>query len=322
MNEILGLVTAEETRTGKSKPFLQIDVKSVDGNIKAVIWDIDDAMLPNLPKKGQFLSIVDYKDQRDTKYNNIIINNNGFSFKQKSDLPTDVLDKIFSIKRASIEDLKAAYLNITDKSLYKDEANYKFVMGCLASVSKDKLLSCPAAKSVHHGYSGGLIIHTSEVLSIAKGIVQAFPNPALISQDVVYCAATLHDLGKVFTYGLDDIGNPTSSTEEHTIGHIYYSVSVCDTIAKTKPVSQAFLSEVKHAIAAHHGSPQFGAIKTPATLEAIIVSQADFLGSRLGIIDTKLELVKSNKQNLDEEWKQYGDYYAVTSAVRSAFNAK
>ena len=322
MNKIIGLVYGVEDRKTKFGGFFQIILKTELQLIKCVFWTNDHQNSDILPKKGEFVEVFDFKDQLDTQYLNVIVNKNGFKIIEKATLSQDLIEKIYNVKKASTEDLKKAYNLITDSSIYKNQDVYKFVMACYASVDKETLLKCPAATSVHHNYSGGLLIHTGEVLQIAKSMTNGFPNLKLINSDLIHGGASLHDLGKTNTYKINEIGQISSSVEEKTLGHIYFSLKIMESVQKTHPISNELFNELMHIVAFYHGSPEFGAIKTPATLEAIIVSQADFLGSRLGIIDTKIQTLKEQKHQLEDDWKQYGDYYAVTSSIRSVFNSR
>ena len=57
-------------------------------------------------------------------------------------------------------------------------------------------------------------------------------------------------------------------------------------------------------------------------MEAMIVSQADFLGSRVGMLDAKLAPMKQNGSDLPSEWKAYGQRYVMGNAIKKWFNEK
>jgi len=321
MNTITALVVNEELRTGKKNPFWQMDVKTVDASFRAVIWDVTEPS-DGVPRKGQIVRFDDFRDQRDTKYNNIVVNIGGWKILPKESIPQETLDKLYDIKKASPEALRKAWETITDQHLYTNPQHFKFTMTCLGKLPKDKLLKAPAAKSVHHAFQGGLLVHTAEVLEITKALVQSFPYPEMLTPDVAYAAATLHDSGKLITYDLDEIGQPISRPEENTIGHMYYGMQLTTDVYRemSESVSIDFVKEVAHCIAAHHGSVDKGSIKVPHTLEALIVHQADYLGSRAGVLDTYLEPVRKGNGMLPDKWQLYNEHYVSTLAIKELVN--
>lgn len=52
-----------------------------------------------------------------------------------------------------------------------------------------------AAKSVHHGFVGGLLEHTLSVTRLCEYYVRAYPT---LNADLLYTAAMCHDIGKVY----------------------------------------------------------------------------------------------------------------------------
>lgn len=316
MSEILALVVNEELRTGKKNPFWQMELKTVDGVFRAVIWDVSDSDPQNVPRKGDLVQFTDFRDQRDTKYNNIVVNHGGFKKLKKEDLPKEVADKLYDVPKATPEQLKHAYDIICDSGLYQNPDHFTFVMGCLSALSKDKLTQCPAARSIHHAFQGGLLVHTAEIVHLCRGMIAAFPYPKMINRDVVFAGATLHDMGKIITYGVDEIGRADVFVEESLVGHMHYAMQLAADVAKEKPVEKWFLNEVQHVIAAHHGSTEKGSIKNPMTIEAIIVAQSDYLGSRAGILENYMKPILDGNGSLPDEWQLYGDRYAASDALK------
>lgn len=321
MHIVTGLVLDHELRPSKKSPFWQVHVRSTEGEFKILIWDITTPDDPKAPRKGDVITLdMDFKgvrDQRQTKYSNVMIEeSDAFKKVKKEEVEKEIIDKIFAVPKASKQQLENAYKTITNKKLYKNEDNFLFVMKCLSHLPKEKLFTCAAGKSVHHAFQGGLVVHTAEVIQICVGIVSTFPFRRFINQDVVFAGATLHDMGKVYTYENNDIGLPDKNYLESMLGHIYYSISTAEKIGKETSVDKIFLEEVMHVLASHHGRTEFGAIKEPSTLEAIIVSSADYIGYRGAIIQEKLSPMKKNNTNLDE-WKTYGNQYLITNAIKN-----
>lgn len=324
MSELYGLIIKDELRPNNNHPFWQCVVKTIDDVIKIIIFEMATIEKEQLPKKNDIIKINlnanGVKDQRDTKFKNMVLTKNSYIKVSSKDIDKQILAKIYDAPSVSPEALQEAYKSITDKSIYKDTNNFLLVMACFASLPKNKLITCPAACSVHHALSGGLLEHTSQVLRISQGIVANFPYPKLINPDLIYAGASLHDIGKVLTYDVDELGQPTVSSTEQSIGHAYYSMSLVEKIGKEQKIPINFLNELLHIIASHHSRIEFGAIKVPMSMEAMIVGQADVLSAKSNMIYEKIQNMKSKSQTLENEYKWCHETYITTDGMRKCLN--
>jgi len=316
-SDLYAFVNETEKRQGSGNPFWQMRLRTNEGPVKAMIWDVSDVPKqdPALPQKGELVKIVDFRDQRKEQYSNIVINK--FERVEKSDIPKLALEEIFKVPKADMKRFKESYLYLCDKNHYQDESHYRFVMKCLEAFPREKLLRHPAAVAVHHHYQGGLVIHTAEVLKIAKAMAEAI-NPEIVDVDVVCAAATLHDIGKMETYYLDEVGLSKVKSIEKTLGHIFYGIEHVRQVAKECDVDERFLGEVVHAMAAHHGDPRYGSIKDNMTLESVCVAKGDFLGSRAGIVEKFIEENRGGGQ--DDIVSLMGDTYLITRKLEESLN--
>ena len=315
-NPLYALVIEEEKRQTKSgdRYFWQVTLKTTAGNIKAFMWNAstDAETNPRYPHVGDSVEVVDYEDQLQDR-GSIILN----SFKR---LPREEIpDKeIFEFERASKEDVKWALDLIGDSSFWRDKTHHKFTTTCLAEFDKEKLMACPAATHVHHNYHGGLIVHTAEVLELciatAETCSRRYP---FVNKDVLYSAAVLHDIGKVQTYFVNDIGVAKQLPTEKTIGHLFYGMHLVQAAAqKMKKVDEDFVNEVLHCIAAHHGLPEYGSLKVVQSIEAGILSRVDYISSRNGMVKEVLEAAQKSGQPLQDNFTIYGDPYFTSIGMR------
>src|SRR5699024_3100158 len=72
-----------------------------------------------------------------------------------------------------------------------------------------------AAKTVHHGFVGGLLEHTLSVTKLCNYYIQAYP---MLNKDLLYTAAMCHDIGKV--YELSPFPANDYTDEGQLLGHI------------------------------------------------------------------------------------------------------
>jgi 3'-5' exoribonuclease len=162
----------------------------------------------------------------------------------------------------------------------------------------------PAARSIHHAWIGGLLEHTLEVARLAldaaapvwDGITandpaQVFGNrirrwPS-VDLDLLVAAAILHDIGKLeeFSVGV----STTYSDAGQSLGHIHLGLFTIRDACKKLELDAFDTGRLLHCIASHHGVPEFGSAIRPATAEAFILSTADELSARMGILSEAVE---------------------------------
>lgn len=138
-----------------------------------------------------------------------------------------------------------------------------------------------AAKSVHHGFVGGLLEHT---LSVTKVCDFFADNYEILNRDLLLTAAMFHDVGKLEELSTFPENDYTDAGQ--LLGHIMIGAElVGERIRQIPGFPQKLANELKHCILAHHGELEFGSPKKPALAEAIALSFADN-------VDAKLETMK------------------------------
>lgn len=151
-----------------------------------------------------------------------------------------------------------------------------------------------AAKSVHHGFVGGLLEHTLSVTKNCAFFAERYP---ILNRDLLLTAAMCHDIGKLSE--LSDFPQNDYTDEGQLLGHIMIGADmVSEKIRTIEGFPQRLRNELLHCILAHHGELEFGSPKKPALAEAIALSFADN-------IDAKMETLKELFQGVPEgntEW--------------------
>jgi len=166
----------------------------------------------------------------------------------------------------------------------------------------------PAAQTLHHAYLGGLLEHTLSLMQLADQIVGHYPG---VSRDVVLMGLFLHDLGKCkeLTW-MEGFGY---STDGQLVGHIGRGVVLLNDKCKACEDEELGEAAVKvpaelrmvleHIILSHHGVPEFGALKLPATPEAIFISNLDNLDAKMN-----MALAAADRDKLDAGQDRGGDF--------------
>lgn len=154
-----------------------------------------------------------------------------------------------------------------------------------------------AAKSVHHGFVGGLLEHTLSVAQHCDYFAKVYP---MLNRDLAVCAAIFHDVGKLEELSTFPANDYTDAGQ--LLGHIMIGAELVGERIRSIPGFPVGLAnELKHCILAHHGELEYGSPKKPALPEALALSYADN-------IDAKMETLKEIFANVPEgnvEWQGY-----------------
>ena len=154
-----------------------------------------------------------------------------------------------------------------------------------------------AAKTVHHGFVGGLLEHTLSVTKHCDYFAAYYP---MLNRDLIVTAAIFHDIGKLEELSVFPENDYTD--EGQLLGHIMIGAEMVGERIRTIegfPVRMA--NELKHCILAHHGELEYGSPKKPALAEALALSFADN-------VDAKMETIREIFTNVPEnsvEWQGF-----------------
>jgi 3'-5' exoribonuclease len=183
------------------------------------------------------------------------------------------------------------YLPVSDKDIDEMYAELLGIIGTVQNTYLSKLLHNffddeefaarfkfhSAAKSVHHGFVGGLLEHT---LSVTKNCDYFSQNYPFLNRDLLLTAAMFHDVGKLRELSVFPENDYTD--EGQLLGHIMIGAEwVGEEIRKIDGFPVVLANELKHCILAHHGELEFGSPKKPALVEALALSFADNVDAKL-----------------------------------------
>ncbi|MGN0346515.1 MAG: 3'-5' exoribonuclease YhaM family protein [Lachnospiraceae bacterium] len=273
------------TETKNGKPYDSITLMDKTGVLDGKVWE------PYSPgireyEAGDFIEV----------YGEVILFNNA---KQA---------KITRISKVEPEDVDMAdYMPSTSKNI---EEMFQQILDYIASVknpSLNKLLMkffvedgefvkkfkhSSAAKSVHHGFVGGLLEHTLSVTNLCDYYCKAYP---ILNRDLLIAAAICHDIGKVKE--LSDFPANDYTDEGQLLGHIVMGMEMVSAAIKEIPDFPEKLShELCHCILSHHGELEYGSPKKPALIEAVALNFADNT-------DAKMETFKETLENSESrDW--------------------
>lgn len=149
-----------------------------------------------------------------------------------------------------------------------------------------------AAKTVHHGFVGGLMEHTLSVARLCDFMAGAYP---VLNRDLLITSALLHDVGK--TRELSSFPLNDYTDEGQLLGHIVIGAQMIHDLAKEIEDFPVILEqELVHCILAHHGELEYGSPKKPALAEAVALNLADNTDARM---ETLTEIFAADKGKKD-----------------------
>ncbi len=145
-----------------------------------------------------------------------------------------------------------------------------------------------AAKSIHHGFMGGLLEHSLSVAKLCDYVANAYP---VIKRDLLVTAAIFHDIGKIDE--LSTFPENDYTDEGQLVGHIVMGAMMLKERIKTiEGFPKTLADELIHCILSHHGELEFGSPKKPGIIEAMALAHADNMDAKL---QTFTEIIKSNQ---------------------------
>lgn len=269
--------------TKNGKEYMSLTLMDRTANVDAKVWD------PNSDGIGDF-DELDYIDiQGDVTIFNGAFQINVRRVRRAEDgeyTPSDYLpmspfdnEGMYNQLKNVIETVKNIYLNKLLKSFFIDDAGFA-----------ERFRKSSAAKTVHHGFVGGLMQHTLAVTRLCKFYTKAYP---VLDHDLLISGALLHDIGKIRE--LSEFPENDYTDDGQLLGHIYMGAEM---IAKNAERIEGFppklLSELQHCILAHHGELEFGSPKTPELIEAVALNFADNTDAKL---ETFIEATKGKEQD-------------------------
>lgn len=274
------------TKNGKSYENVILQDKS--GTLDAKIWD------PNNAGIGEFetLDYIEVYGEITSFQGALQVNVKRVRRCQEGEYePADYLP----VSKKGIEEMYAALLQYVKsvENTYLKNLLRAFFVEDEEFIKAFKQSS--AAKTVHHGFVGGLLEHTLGVANLCDYYCGAYP---VLNRDLLLTAALCHDIGKTKELSLFPQNDYTDDGQ--LLGHIVMgSEMVGEKAHKISGFPLVLESELKHCILAHHGEYEFGSPKKPALMEAVALNFADNT-------DAKMQTFTELLENAGEEgWLGY-----------------
>lgn len=170
------------------------------------------------------------------------------------------------------------------------EETCKKLLDYFIEKNKQYFFVYPAASSIHHEYSSGLLMHTVSMAHLGEFIASHYPN---INRDILLTGIILHDMGK-----LKELEGPILfhySLEGKLIGHISIMASEIKEASNKLGLNNEVALLLQHMILSHHGQLEYGSPVLPLTSEALALHMIDNIDSKLTILNKALDETKEGE---------------------------
>lgn len=269
------------TRTNKE--YGNVILADKTGQIDTKIWDLNSGGIQEF-EVGDFVDvsgqISSYNGSLQFKVERIRVANED-EYVISDYVPSSRYDveDMFKELLGFVDSVKNEYLKQLLNSFFRNDENF---------VKAFKNTS--AAKTVHHGFTGGLLEHS---LSVTRLCDKMASNYDYLNRDLLISAAMLHDAGK--TKELSEFPKNDYTDEGNFLGHIVIGYEmVMEKIKKIEGFPEILKLEIGHCILAHHGELEYGSPKKPSIAEAIALSMADNIDAKLETLREALEAKDTN----------------------------
>ena len=266
------LKTAQGRTSNNGRPFLAAVVSDRTGSIDAKAWDYAGPI--SAADEGQVLKIRGTV----TEFRGALQLN---MERLRRTEPRDSVDKSALVATAPVDGEKAwAEVERLVESIA--DPDYRSVCRRLLEEKGEALRTIPAAKTVHHGFLGGLLMHTWSMLRLADFLAGLYAGT--VDRSLLLAGTLLHDLAKAEEFSFSPLGLVTEySVKGQLLGHLVMGAQAVARAAEELGVPEEKSVLLQHMILSHHGQPEFGAAVVPMCAESELLSLIDTMDSRMEI---------------------------------------
>ena len=267
------LKDAQIKTSNSGKPFLAATVSDRTGTLDVKAWDYSGPV--GMPEDaGKVVKIrgdiTEYRGTTQLTVSNI-----------RMALPEDSYDPSLLVPVAPIDQEQTLH-QVQQLVDSLEDRDYRQVAQTMLTRHLDAFKRIPAAKSVHHSFLSGLMMHTANMLRLADFISGLYPQ--IVDRSLLLTGTLLHDFAKEREFTFSQLGIVTDySRKGQLLGHLVMGAQEVAALCAELGTPEEKSLLLQHMILSHHGEPDFGAAVRPMFAEAELLSQIDMLDSRMEI---------------------------------------
>ena len=304
--EVMGLISRLTRRIDRNdNPFWEMTLSDPSADIDGKVWSVsnwrsnqggDDFPIDpdNCGLRFEGLSvkikgrIAEFRDQIQYNFDEIVL-------LDQDEYPPKLFTRRSPVKPEVLEELFISLITEISNEQLRNFVDAVFFRHGLW----DKFKTWPAAFTLHHAYTSGLLEHSVSVAIGARDMAKhyaAFMIPVNI--DLVIAGSLLHDIGKLEAYTVNPA--PQVTVSGTVIEHITMGYGMFMKFAEAEHLDNDLAAAIGHIIVSHHGKREYGSPAIPMTPEAFIVCAADDVDFKLSFWKAQIDAL-----NADTDFTEY-----------------
>ena len=278
------LQDAYSKTTLAGKPFLSMVLSDCTGTIDAQIWDYTGPITPK--DDGAVVKIrgtvSEFKGTLQITVDRLRLADSNDQYKISDLVPTAPID------------VEATWQKLQEIVDTIEDQDYMVICKEMLSRFGEKVKNIPAAKSIHHSFLNGLLMHTTYMLQTADFLAGMYKS--VIDRSLLIAGTLLHDFAKCEEFTTSPLGLVTDySMKGQLLGHLVMGAHEVANVASELHVPEEKSVLLQHLILSHHGETEFGAAVKPMCAESELLSSIDMIDSRMEIYRKTLEEVPTGQ---------------------------
>lgn len=266
------LQSAVAKETGGGKPFLLMSLADRTGTIDAQIWNYAGPVTPKDTGAAVYVrgTVSEYRGLPQVTATSLRPAGEEDTFDPAELVPAAPIDA-----EKTWNDIQALVDSIED-------ADYAGICREMLRRYGNRFREIPAAKSVHHAFLNGLLMHTANMLRAANFLAELYSS--VVDRSLLLAGTLLHDFAKAEEFVFSPLGVAVDySVKGELLGHLVMGAEEVARIAKEQNVPEEKSVLLQHLLLSHHGEPEYGAAVRPACAESELLSCLDMMDSRMEI---------------------------------------
>lgn len=258
--------------TASGKPFLNATLSDATGAIEAQVWDYSGPI--GKADEGKVVkvsgTVTEFKGSAQVSMNSLRLADPSDSYDVAALVPVAPID---------VEQSLATVLELLHSIADED---YRRIALELFRRHQENFRQIPAAKSVHHGFLNGLLMHTVNMMKTADFLARLYSDT--VDRSLLLAGTFAHDLQKETEFARSELGLVTGyTTKGDLLGHLVMGAQEVAQVARELELPEEKSVLLQHLILSHHGEPDYGAAVRPVCAESELLAYIDQIDSRMEI---------------------------------------
>jgi 3'-5' exoribonuclease len=266
------LQSAYSKQSSNGKPFLSIVLGDCTGTMDGKVWDYPGPI--GTSDSGSVVwirgTVSEFRGSNQITVDRIRLADRSDHYAVSDLVPTAPID------------VEASWRELNHYAETINDPDYTAVCKEMLQEYGEQVRTIPAAKSVHHSFLNGLLMHTLSMLKAADFLAAQYSE--VIDRNLLIAGTLLHDFAKCDEFITSPLGLVTDySVKGQLLGHPVMGAQAVACAAEKLNIPEEKSALLQHMILSHHGEPEYGAAVRPVCAESELLSYIDMIDSRMEI---------------------------------------